>query len=395
MRIRVFTVERDPLEKLLNLLKHQSGGRMAVLFCSPEQWLPPAEADGSTVADLHIYVGAPVRLAVPWARYNLLVGSADTCVPGDMDRVEPADNLVGPSKQILATVREWLSKAQRGAHDAALPVAPAKGAMPPKIAILTATGGRRAWWPNMVQNVTGQAWPVSRLEWCIVDDEGDDCLADLVAELREKTPSLVIHYKSVRPGTSIGAKRNLAAEMAGADVSVFAVMDDDDHYPANSLSARVSWLSRSRPTDVVYCGTLPMYDLRRYISAINVSPLTETPTFRASEASMLFTRAFWEERGWPKSSMGEGAGFLKDRLDRSVEIGPADVIVSFIHTANSSSRRVPTEQPPNGCHYGFSDDYFRYLHGLVGDALLTSSESKTGDSGAPAQSSTATGPATA
>lgn len=217
----------------------------------------------------------------------------------------------------------------------------------------------------MVRNVTEQAWPTSRLEWIIVDDEGDTNLADLVAEFREKVPGLVVRYKSVPPGTTIGAKRNLAARLASPDVSVFAVMDDDDHYPPNSLAARASWLTRTgRKTDIVYCSTLPMYDIRKYVTAINVPPLDEPPAMRISEATLLFTRTAWEERPFPDSSMAEGNGFVKGRMERSVEIGPADVIVSFIHSANTSSRRVPADQPPNGCHYGFSDEYFSYLHGL-------------------------------
>jgi len=378
MRVRVFTHAPEVWQKYLNFLARDGTGLQAIL-CSPLQWLPPAAAAADTVADVHMYVGTPVRLAVPFARYNLFVGDASDArvVTGDMDAVVPASHLEGQSKQVLATLRSLFGAAARKLHDAALPVAPPKGSPPPKIAILTATAGRAIWWANMVRNVTEQAWPVSRMEWIIVDDEGDTNLADLVTEFRERTPGLTVRYKSVPPGTTIGAKRNIAARLAGGDVSVFAVMDDDDHYPANSLAARASWLLRAHRTDIVYCSTLPMYDIRKYVSAINVPPVTEPPTARISEATLMFTRAAWEERGFPEVSMAEGGGFVEGRLDRSVEIGPADVIVSFIHGGNTSSRRVPADQEPNGCHYGFSDDYFKYLHGLV------ESEDSTHDSQQP------------
>lgn len=366
MRVRVFASPKATaqLEKYFNFLRLDGGG-IQTNFCSPIQWLPPADAAG--VADLHLYIGLPVRLAMPWARHNILVAKRDEIkdliVPDDVDGILDPVTLTGASKQVLGNLRALLRDAARGAHEPALPVAPPKGTVPPKIGVITATGGRAAWWTNMVRNVTEQAWPVSRLEWLIVDDEGDDNLADQVAEFRERVPGLVVRYKSVPPGTSIGAKRNLAAKMASADVSVFAVMDDDDHYPPNSLSTRASWLSRKgRTTDIVYCSTLPMYDIRKYVSAINVPPIDESPQLRVSEATLLFTRTAWEEQPFPDSSMAEGGEFVKGRLERSVEIGPADVIVSFIHTANTSSRRVPADQPPNGCHYGFSDEYFSYLH---------------------------------
>jgi hypothetical protein len=370
MRVRVFANPKATaqLEKYFNFLRMNGGTQTN--FCSPVQWLPPADTAGA-VADLHIYIGEPVRLAVPWARYNVLVAAGekaqDLVVSSDIDSILDPVSLTGGSKQVLSELRSLLADAGRKGHDAPLPSVTGQGtAPPPKIGVITATGGRPSWWTNMVRNVTEQAWPVSRLEWLIVDNEGDDNLADLVNEFRERVPGLVVRYKSMPPGTTIGAKRNAAARLASADVSVFAVMDDDDHYPANSLSTRASWLSRTgRVTDIVYCSTLPMYDIRKYVSAINVPPLDEPPQYRISEATLLFTRAAWEERPFPDSSMAEGNGFVKGRLERSVEIGPADVIVSFIHNANTSSRRVPADQPPNGCHYGFSDEYFSYLHRIV------------------------------
>lgn len=379
MRIRVFASEDRGLVKCFNFLRMSSDNGLQVFFCDPLKWLPPAGGDGA-VADLHLYIDVPVRMAWPFARFNVVAvpDRAAAAIawlnePGVVDLFVHPDALQGDSKRALITLRTLMSSAQKKGHDAALPQSPPKGTVPPKIAIITATGGRAAWWSNMVQNVTGQAWPVSRLEWIIVDDEGDDNLADLVTEFRERAPGLVVRYKSVPATTTIGAKRNLACRLASADVSVFAVMDDDDHYPANSLSTRASWLLRREPTDIVYCSTLPMYDIRKYVSAMNVPPLTEAPTARVSEATLLFTRAAWEAQPFPESSMGEGAGFLEGRIGRTVEIGPADVIVSFIHGGNTSSRRTPAAQEPNGCHYGFSDDYFRYLHEKFGDATKTDS----------------------
>jgi hypothetical protein len=253
---------------------------------------------------------------------------------------------------------------RRSRATAALPVAPPKGAVPPKVAILTVTRNRAEWWPNMIQNVTQQSWPVSRLEWVIVDDsDADKRLGDRVAELRTRTPALTIHYVPLDAGETIGAKRNRAVAAASADVDVFVCMDDDDHYPANSLANRVSWLPPTRVgSEIAYCSVLPMYDIRRYISAINVPPLRDEPADRVSEATLAFTRAAWTTRPFPEVSMGEGHAFVAGRESQTVEMPPAGVIVSFLHKGNTSSRRIPADQEPNGSHYGFSDPYFRFLH---------------------------------
>jgi hypothetical protein len=109
-----------------------------------------------------------------------------------------------------------------------------------------------------------------------------------------------------------------------------------------------------------------MYDCKRYISAINVPPLDLGAEERVSEASLAFTREFWMARKFPAAvSVAEGEGFLSGRVGETVEIPPEGVIVSFLHGANATSRRVPDSSEPNGCHYGFEDEFFAYISGLA------------------------------
>jgi hypothetical protein len=257
-----------------------------------------------------------------------------------------------------------------GSQSLRIPKPLPKGTQPPKVAVITVTRNRAAWWPNMVQNIVTQAWPISHLEWIIVDD-GDEGqrLESRVEKLCEERPALTIRYVGMNPGQTIGAKRNAGVAAAGADVSVFMMMDDDDHYPSSSVASRASWLTVPG-VKVAYCSTIYMYDIPRYISAINTPPMKDSPAARVSEATLAFTRAGF--RPFPDVSMAEGEGFMVGRWGESVEIPPAGVIVSFIHTGNTSSRRIPKEQEPNGSHYGFSDDYFRWLFS-VGSSFVGSS----------------------
>lgn len=236
------------------------------------------------------------------------------------------------------------------------------GVQTQKVCVITLTRNRAAWWLNMAENIrrTASRWTPALLEWIIIDDS--DAGARLEGEVKRfaTTVPFTVRYLGVPVGTSIGAKRN-AAVAATPDCSVFCIMDDDDHYPAASVETRVSALVSKR-VGATYCSTLPMYDLRRYISAINVPPLTCPPAERVSEATLCFTREFWTARPFPEVSMAEGEGFITGRESETAEISPLGVIVSFIHKGNSSSRRVPADQDPNGCHYGFSDEYFKYLH---------------------------------
>lgn len=259
-------------------------------------------------------------------------------------------------REFLQGWRRLMDRARQQMRAPSLPE-PMKGA-PPKVGVITVSRNRVAWWTNMVQNITGQKWPSAKLEWIVVDEAGE--LEGKVAELREKVPQLAIRY--VRGmGATVGAKRNMAVRAASADVEIFVSMDDDDQYPSDSVARRVLWLNRPR-TDIVYCASLPMYDTTRYISAMNVPPLILGPAERVSEATLAFRRAAWVSKPFPEVSVAEGEGFLTGREGVSVEIPCYGVIVSFIHNGNTSSRRIPPDQEANGCHYGFSDEYFKYIH---------------------------------
>lgn len=230
----------------------------------------------------------------------------------------------------------------------------------PVVGIVTLFYNRPEWFPHAVRNLLTCDYPRDKLVWVIVDDSDAALRVDLkVEQARRQLPDLNIQYVSCSRRLSVGEKRNRGVAAASA-ASVIAFMDDDDHYPKASLILRVLWLLNSK-RGCVYCSTLPMYDITKYISAINVPPLNLSPSKRVSEASMCFTTDFWSARKFPDVSVAEGEGFIIGRELDTVEIPPEGVIVSFLHGKNSTSRRVPEQKEANGCHYGFSDEYFTMI----------------------------------
>lgn len=234
----------------------------------------------------------------------------------------------------------------------------------PHVAVITVTRNRPKWWANMTRNILLSDYPRDKLVWILVDDgDGMGRIDAQVQAFQEKAPNIRVQYVSLTKQFSVGEKRNRGCKAALAiepRTEVFVMMDDDDHFPKSSIEARVSYLKEMKK-ECVYCSTLPMYDCRRYISAMNVPPMDLSPAERVSEATLAFTRRFWESKPFPSVSMAEGEEFLKEREDQTAEIPPDGIIVSFLHGGNSTSRRVPEKQEPNGCHYGFEDDYFTYL----------------------------------
>jgi len=243
-----------------------------------------------------------------------------------------------------------------------LPPKPLSIADLPTVAIVTLTRNRPRWFANMARNILLCEYPPDKLTWIVADDgDGNGRIDKEMMKFQSDHPQLSVKYLSMPRPLAIGAKRNKACEVATS--SVMLMMDDDDHYPPSSIAARVAWLVATGK-DCVYCSTLPMYHCGKYISAMNVPPLHLAPEERVSEATLTFKREFWEARRFPDTNMSEGEGFLSGRIGNTAEIPPEGIIVSFLHGANVSSRKVP-DMEANGCHYGFDDDFFTYLSGLA------------------------------
>jgi len=243
---------------------------------------------------------------------------------------------------------------------------------PPKVGVVTLTYNRPHWMKLAFENILKANWPQERLVWIVADDSRFDKRVDAkISKFMDENPKLTVEYVSIPKQMFIGAKRNRAIKQAlgkYTDIEYFVMMDDDDVYYPNSIRDRVAYL-QSCKKGAAYCSVLPMYDLNTYTSAINVPPLNLGPAKRCSEATLAFTTAFWSARGFTdKTSTAEGEGFLAGREDDTVEMSPQGIIVSLLHSQNTSSRRIRSSMNDmnmeNGCHYGFKDDFFVFVHEL-------------------------------
>jgi hypothetical protein len=90
---------------------------------------------------------------------------------------------------------------------------------------------------------------------------------------------------------------------------------------------------------------------------MNVPPTTLAMADRVSEATLCFTRDFWNDRKFPDQQIAEAGAFVRGREHMCREVSPQDVIVSLTHKKTTSSRKAPPGES-NGCHYGFADELF-------------------------------------
>jgi glycosyltransferase involved in cell wall biosynthesis len=164
-------------------------------------------------------------------------------------------------------------------------------------------------------------------------------------------------------GKTIAWKRNLGVSMASHPIIVH--MDDDDIYPPNSILFRVAMLMMEPKKECSFCTTLPCYDIKNYISFVNVPPARLPMSMRVSEATLTHTKGFWEAGKFEDAiHIAEGNSFIRGREHKCREISPQDVIVSLVHPRTTSSRKAPAGMESNGCHYGFSEELFTQLSTL-------------------------------
>lgn len=214
----------------------------------------------------------------------------------------------------------------------------------PFVSIVTLTYNRPEFIPLAKYSYLIQTYPEEKLEWVIVND------GDSIEELLIGIPNVT--YVQLDHKMSIAEKRNIGVQKAMYDVLV--MMDDDDVYPNNSVLSRVSMMTKSPKKECVFCTTIPCYDIEKRISFMNVPPNVLEMSERVSEATLCFTRAFFNQRWF--EDLPEGDKFIRGREQMCREISPQNVIVSLVHSKNISSRKITGEA--NGCHYGFCDELF-------------------------------------
>lgn len=235
----------------------------------------------------------------------------------------------------------------------------------PDVSILCITKDRRPFMPLLKYCYMIQSYPEDKLEIVIVDD-GDDPIEDTLFGVPN------VKYVRCEPGMTISQKRNLGVENAMYDI--IAVMDDDDVYPNNSILQRVAMLTMEPKKQCGFCTTIPCYDITKYSSFMNVPPMQLELSERVSEASLIFTKSFWNENKFDDMvHIGEGNAFIRGREHMCRVLSPQEIIVSLLHPKNTSSRKLPDIKESNGCHWGFNEQLYALVT-QIGEGLILHTE---------------------
>lgn len=196
----------------------------------------------------------------------------------------------------------------------------------PGVSIITPTKDRE-WIFSMPKfNFKRFYYPPDKLEWIIIDSSETDSLKYQFDKNDKR-----IKYLHV-PDCTIAHKRNLGCKIASYPVIVH--MDDDDYYPPESLIARVKPLIGYKGVQCVGCSRIGVYDIvndRSFISSDGHISL--------SEASMAYTKKFWEEQQFdPGCERGEYRSFMQNRIGEIMDLPYIFVVCAMNHGRNFTPR---------------------------------------------------------
>ena len=201
----------------------------------------------------------------------------------------------------------------------------------PHVTIITPTYNRRKLFAMALRNFENFIYPKSKLEWIIVDDsletdEIDNTVRDLLP--RDKRIKY-IHMNMTEPMT-ISMKRNIAVSNSSYEYIIH--MDDDDYYPPESILARIKILLKYKNEGIECVGSTL---IGTYNLLSNQSSMSSDGPISLSEASMAYTKKFWEERPFDELCLrGEHKYFTEQRLNKIIDMPYSFILIAINHKNN-------------------------------------------------------------
>lgn len=201
----------------------------------------------------------------------------------------------------------------------------------PKVSIITPTRNRAHLFSIPLRNYALFNYPAEKMEWIIVEDGKDD-VSSMIPSIYVKS-GLVKHIHMGKDAElTIAEKRNIGVQHSSAQYILH--MDDDDYYVPESILVRVKLLMKYEKEGIecVGCSLIGTYNLLS-----DTSSMASDGMISLSEASLGYTKNFWEERPFDGNCVrGEHKPFIENRLDKILDAPYVFIIIAFNHKNNFS-----------------------------------------------------------
>ena len=202
----------------------------------------------------------------------------------------------------------------------------------PKVSIITPTYNRRKLFSMALNNIENFNYPKNKIEWVIVDDSPNDMdsVEDLVSYMKNVK---YIRFRSTDEPMTVASKRNIG--VTNSTGKYILHMDDDDYYPPESVIARVKLLIKYEKEGIECLGSTL---IGTYNILTNTSSMSTDGPISLSEASMAYTKKFWEKRGFDDLCVrGEHKYFTENRFEQILDVPYSFILIAINHRNNMSN----------------------------------------------------------
>lgn len=189
--------------------------------------------------------------------------------------------------------------------------------------IVIPTFNRKKFEKLIEYNIKCQTYP--NIIEVVIGDDGDD---DQMLELDIPYPIQYVKCKRM----NIGQKRNLIASKCKG--KYIAHMDTDDVYFPTYIQHSISLLEKEKKEAVGTSDMIFVYPDGHTGSMMN--PWLSM----ANEATLVYTKKFWEERHFSEQQSSEGIYFLEGRHWQTTHSTVSQVMVCICHSSNTVDKNI-------------------------------------------------------
>lgn len=207
----------------------------------------------------------------------------------------------------------------------------------PFVSVCTPTYNRRPFFTTIFECFKNQDYPMSRIEWIIVDD-GTDRVRDLV----ESANIPQIKYFELDEKKTLGFKRNYMHEQCKGSIIVY--MDDDDYYPPDRISHAVERLTKN--PKALCAGSSELYIYFKHIQKMyQFGPYGPN---HATAGTFAFKRDLLKITKYNDDAcLAEEKEFLHNYTIPFVQLDSLKSILVFSHNQNTFDKKKLLQQGDN------------------------------------------------
>tara|TARA_B100001175_G_C19465638_1_gene618932 strand:+ start:546 stop:1565 length:1020 start_codon:yes stop_codon:yes gene_type:complete len=207
----------------------------------------------------------------------------------------------------------------------------------PFVSVCTPTYNRRPFFYTLFECFKNQDYPMSRIEWIIVDD-GTDKIKDLV----ESSNIPQIKYFELDEKKTLGFKRNYMHDQSKGSIIVY--MDDDDYYPPDRISHAVERLLRN--PKALCAGSSELYIYFKHIQKMyQFGPYGPN---HATAGTFAFRRDLLKITRYNETAcLAEEKEFLHNYTIPFVQLDSLKTILVFSHNQNTFDKKKLLSQSPS------------------------------------------------